>query len=71
MHQIDGGVFDPKTGAVAWGEWTQSSGLYSEVTLLWDGEKYVGEYKSNMAMSGSLVLKPISEVQSFLRGFLD
>merc|ERR1719487_2298289 len=69
--QIDGGVFDPETGAVAWGEWTKSSGLYSEVTLLWDGEKYVGEYRSNMDMSGSLVLKPVSEVQSFLKGFLD
>merc|ERR1719487_567947 len=69
--EIDGGVFDPETGAVAWGEWTKSSGLYSEVTLLWDGEKYVGEYRSNMDMSGSLVLKPVSEVQSFLKGFLD
>merc|ERR1719352_978391 len=69
--QIDGGVFDPETGAVAWGEWTKSSGLYSEVTLLWDGEKYVGEYRSNMDMSGSLVLKPVSEVHSFLKGFLD
>ena len=45
------------TGAVAWGEWTKSSGLYSEVTLLWDGEKYVGRYRSNMDMSGTLVLK--------------
>jgi len=69
--QIDGGVFDPETGAVAWGEWTKSSGLYSEVTLLWDGEKYVGEYRSNMDMSGSLVLKPVSEVQNFWKGFLD
>ena len=71
LNQIDGGVFDPETGAAAWGEWTKSSGLYSEVTLLWDGEKYVGEYRSNMDMSGSLVLKPVSEVQSFLKGFLD
>ena len=59
-YQIDGGEFDPKTGTVAWGEWTESSGLYSEVKLLWDGEKYVGEYRSNMAMSGSLVLKSVS-----------
>ena len=56
---------------MAWGEWTKSSGLYSEVTLLWDGEKYVGKYRSKMDMSGSLVLKPVSEVQSFLKGFLD
>ena len=27
--QIDGGEFDSKTGTVAWGEWTKSSGLYS------------------------------------------
>ena len=45
------------TGAVAWGEWTKSSGLYSEVMLVWDGEEYVGSYRSNMGMSGTLVLK--------------
>merc|ERR1719478_276052 len=55
--QIDGGVYDPLTGAVAWGEWTKSSGLYSEVMLVWDGEEYVGSYRSNMGMSGTLVLK--------------
>jgi hypothetical protein len=55
--QIDGGVYDPLTGAVAWGEWTKSSGLYSEVMLVWDAEEYVGSYRSNMGMSGTLVLK--------------
>ena len=45
--------------------WPGASGLSHpactvQVKLLWDGEKYVGEYRSNMAMSGSLVLKSVS-----------
>ena len=48
-----------------WRVWPGASGLSHpactvQVKLLWDGEKYVGEYRSNMAMSGSLVLKSVS-----------
>ena len=54
---IDGGVYDSLSGRAAWGEWTKSTGLYSEVKLQCGEGTLSGKYKSNLGMAGELELK--------------
>jgi len=54
---IDGGVYDALSGRAAWGEWTKSTGLYSEVRLQCGERTLSGKYKSNFGMAGELELK--------------